>query len=182
MYVNEETREVYIRIPGTGSTSFLKHHPGFTQRGAKDHETLYQAMAKEHWGGCGDFTKITMIRHPMQWLTTMYVMCRRSRAHWRQFIGADLDGNASEAMRRRVFLERMPPLRSWVENPVTGEVLVDVVHRVEDMSGMPHLNATSSDDKDKYAPLWSAADLLMITGRFDWSLSHYSKQPATSKD
>lgn len=79
MYLFPDLGVIFIRAPKTGSTSFLwsmrqaEHHPQFVgQFEHEEHNTARQARGffdRETWGS---HEKIGFIRHPYDWVTSIY--------------------------------------------------------------------------------------------------------------
>lgn len=125
MYVNSTRNLAYIRVPATGSTTFLASFPGdFWIRDGSDHETLSKALPRT-----SGLKVVTVIRHPMDWLKSIYWMTTRAKGHWLQFVSGDYDPEISP----EAFLDQLTvaPL-DWVT--VDGEVRADRVYRIEDLA------------------------------------------------
>ena len=92
MYVFDDLKLIYIRIPKTGSTSFLyamkkKHRCCFVGDGKGSHSEHYTALtAREKfirpyiWN---NYEKIAVIRHPYDWVVSLYNL-KETRTAWGQ--------------------------------------------------------------------------------------------------
>lgn len=174
MNVCKERELIYFRVPATGSTTFIQSC-GFWPSGA-DHITFREAQEDPNWGAVRHFKKITLIRHPVAWVESMYAMCIRAKTHWREYALYWHDEWASPQRFLRCL--KVTPL-DWVADEY-GIVRADTVYRIEDLDSVcAELGVTPTPGHwnktwDKRPIDWSDNDLAIMRDKFQREFAYYS--------
>lgn len=154
----DELRLIFVRVPKTGSTSFLTSlknaHHTYRQVGA-GHGTALEARSLIGPGIWNTYTRIGFIRHPRFWIAS-YKKFLANTEPWREFIA------------------NMPTPYDWLADH-KGDLLVNSVYRTEDMAKVTkayglqecHVNASN----DLVTPPPDCDDLIAV--KFARELSHY---------
>jgi len=179
MWVSEERELLYIRVPKTGSESFVNALK-LKWLGSKGHQTVWDAMQTNpmfYYYHHLKFKKIGFIRHPLPWLDSFFGWSMRGY-QWRDYVyGPPYEkGKGGDQF---LFNLTVTPL-SWLTHPETGELLVDEVYRTEDLPKIAdemnitikHLNPTTEGRFKKQLD-WHDYRLAYVDKRFARELEYY---------
>src|SRR3990167_9187928 len=129
MYVCQDRKLVYIRVPKTGSTAFVRSFGDALHEDDSDHETARNAEQRDKWQRCRElgYTTIGFVRHPLAWVRSMHSVCQ-SQTHWPEYA----TGHYQEDIGLSEFAER---IRVTPFDWFTGAngVLIDKIYRTEDL-------------------------------------------------
>lgn len=130
MYVVPDLWLIYIRVPKTGSTSFTKSLKPFSHTGRiyKDkHATARVAKENCTADEWENFEKIGFIRNPYDWLESFYLS--------RTFPGFEKHMKIDEVDFGEYIEQLTKTPMHWLSDK-NGNLMVDVVYRMEDMSNI----------------------------------------------
>ena len=133
MYIFNALKMIYIRIPKTGSTSFIHsmknagHHYQFAghKKGAySEHFTAVQAQEFIDPVVWSTYEKFAFIRHPYDWVRSLYFTKLT-----RMYLGEDTKRPFPEFIQN---LRKETTMYRWLTNKYGG-MEIDTVYRLEDI-------------------------------------------------
>ena len=181
MYVSHGRQLIYVRVPRTGSTWFLRHNRDLVHLSSGvDHETVWEAMSRDVWQEVSHYKRIGFVRQPLSWIPSFCYMCAQERRNWERYISdTEPYSRATGCTDRFLSNLKMTPF-DWFTNPETGEVLVDTIYRTEDLHEMFPVNPeirwkreNRRPSGDQYDLEFSDEGLAMMKDRFARELEYY---------
>lgn len=126
-YISHNLKTIYIRVPKTGSTStvnaFAEAAGDMKEIGEAHVDAVGARFLCPEWA---TYRKIGFIRHPLTWIRSFARQLSHAPKHG-DMLTMKLHSDSIG------FLREAPTPFSWLCHPVTGEVMVDEVWRMEDM-------------------------------------------------
>jgi len=189
MIIYHKLKTIYIRVPGTGSSSFVatmstgRFHVEYIEKDVTpyDHPVrkINNIQNSAHWTArqvrmlldreiWNTYEKIGFIRNPVDWTNSIY-----RKTGIKNAIGEDNTGTYSE------FLEKLGKTPYyWLTNEY-GDVIVDKIYRTEDLDSEvyqhyglpPPYKIETVSDKPKIVP--TEADMEILRKKFKREFEHY---------